>query len=228
MALPIIEVPTFEVELPTTKKKIKMRPFLVKEDKILTIASNGTVEEMIHACQQVVTNCSFGKYDAYKAPLFELQWVFLQLKANSVGNIQEFQLKCGNCEVLTRYELDLLSIDITNIEKTTKNKIKLNESTYLIAKFPSSRELATSEQEDVKLIKSTIEAIYQDGEKYTFENEKEEEVEEFINSLPLSAMEKLEEFYTNAPYIEHVVEYKCKGCDTNNVVSINGYEHFFA
>lgn len=227
MALPTIDVPTFDVEIPTKKEKIKFRPFLVKEDKLLTIANNGTLEEMITACQQVLVNCSLGKYDAFEAPLFELQWVFLQVKANSVGNMQEFKLKCGTCETLTNYELDILTMEIKNQERVNDNKIKLNDDTMIIAKFPSSSELATTEDEDVKLIKSTIEAVYQAGDKYTFENEPEEEVTRFIESLPLNALKKLEEFYTNAPYIEHVVEYKCKGCDTENVVSINGYENFF-
>ena len=228
MALPVIDVPTFDVELPTSKEKIKFRPFLVKEDKILNIASNGTIEEMILACQQVLINCSFGNYDAYKAPLFELQWVFLQVKVNSVGGVQEFRLKCGSCDTETGYNLDLSSIEIQNLEKTHDNKIKLNDDTVIIAKFPSSSELATEEGEDVKLIKSTIEAIYQDGDKYTFDNEPEEEVEKFIDSLPLDALKQLEEFYIDAPYIEHTIEYTCKGCGTENIVSINGYEHFFA
>lgn len=227
MALPTIDVPMFEVELPTTKKKVKFRPFLVKEDKLLTLASNGTLEEMIQTCQQVLVNCSMGEYDAWSAPLFELQWVFLQVKANSVGNIQEFQLKCGSCETLTKYDLDILTMEIQNLEKAQNNKISIGEDMMIIAKFPSSTELATTESEDVKLIRSTIEAIYKDNEKFTFDNESEEDVSNFIDSLPLDAIRKLEEFYMDAPYIEHVVDYTCKGCDTENVVSINGYENFF-
>lgn len=228
MALPTIDVPTFEVEMPTSKQKIKFRPFLVKEDKILTLATNGSIEEMISACQQVLINCSFGEYDAFNSPMFELQWVFLQVKANSVGNIQDFRLKCGECEQYTGYQLDLFSVDIKNIESLKNKEIKLDNNTILLARFPASKEFTKQGASDTHLIKCTIDAIYQNEEKYTFENEPDEEVENFINSLPIEALKKLEEFYLDTPYIEHVVEYTCKGCDKENVVSINGYENFFA
>ena len=96
MPLPQVDVPLFDVKIPTTKEKISCRPFLVKEEKLLVMASeSGSIDDMIKATQQIVTNCSFGKIDGQKIALFELQRIFLDLRSVSISNIIDMSFKCG-------------------------------------------------------------------------------------------------------------------------------------
>ena len=95
MALPQIDVPTFKMKIDSLGKNYKFRPFLVKEEKILVMASESSDKsDMLHAAQQVITNCSYGKIDGEKLPMFEVQKVFLTLRSQSIGNIIELSAKC--------------------------------------------------------------------------------------------------------------------------------------
>jgi hypothetical protein len=229
MSLPQIMHPKFEIKIPSTKEIFEARPFLVKEEKILIMAnSSDDSKEMIRACAQIVTNCTFGKLDASKLSIFDLQHVFLQIKCEASGSKQEFTLTCGACDDTIDYQLDLKSLEIKNLENVNNNKIKADESTVLFLQYPNAMDLVRHDDDESMLVASAIKEIHHDDEVYTLENETIEEILSFIDNLPITALDQIKEFFLNSPYMEHIVEYTCKGCDKNNIVSINGYENFFA
>ena len=136
MALPILETPTFELTIPSTKETFKFRPFLVKEEKLLMLASeSGQFQGMVEACQQVVTNCSFGELDGTKQTMFDLQYLFIQLRSNSVGKDQTFTLTCGGCEKQTPYKLNLEDMEVHGLEDEVNNKITINDTMGLVLKY---------------------------------------------------------------------------------------------
>jgi len=229
MALPVIDVPTFELDVPGIKGKIKFRPFLVKENKILTLATaSEETADMYSACCQVVENCSLGKIEAKSLAMYQLQWIFLQLRSKSVGNIQSFILSCGKCEGQINYDMDLTEFQVIGDPEIVEQKIELSEDTGIMLKYPSA-EVQMNEKEltDIEILLNSIDYVYQGEEIIKPEEETIEEMIEFIDSLPISVLEEAAKFFQNIPSLIHKVDYTCTECDTKNTTVINGYEHFF-
>ena len=228
MPLPQIMHPTFEIKVPSTGEKYTARPFLVKEEKILIMASSSDdTRDMIRACVQIVTNCTFGELDASKLAIFDLQKVFLEIKCQSSGSKQNFTLTCGNCDDSIDYELDLSTLEIKNLENAKNNKVQVDDNMVIFLKYPSSMNLVDYDDDENMLVACGIEEIYYGDERYTLEEETIGEIINFIDNLPVTALDKIKEYFFKSPFMEHIVEYKCKGCDKDNIVSINGYENFF-
>jgi len=230
MALPVIDVPTFDLVIPGIKDKIKFRPFLVKENKILTLAAASEVmEDMYSACCQVVENCSFGEIDARKLAMYQLQWTFLQLRTKSIGNEQSFVLSCGNCNNQINYEMDVSEFEVVGDQENTETKIELSETTGIVLKYPSAEiQMKENELDDIEILLNSISYIYQGEEVINPADETSEEMIEFIDNLPVEVINKASEFFKNIPALIHEVDYECSECNTRNKIMINGYDHFFA
>ena len=133
MALPEIITPTFTIVIPGIKKPVKYRPFLVKEEKLLILASESeTLSERVSACSQVVENCTFGLYNDTNLTMYQLQYLFLKIKAKSVGTIQEFNLTCGSCSSSMRYEMNIEDYKIYGEVDTTKKEFKINDEVSIV------------------------------------------------------------------------------------------------
>ena len=229
MALPVIDVPTFEVEIPAFKEKIKFRPFLVKENKILTLATaSENASDMYKACCQVIENCSFGKLETENLAMFQLQSIFLKLREKSIGGTQEFSLRCGNCEDMINYEMNLSDFELVGDMTNTEKKLEINDGVGIVLKYPSAEvQLSKDELNDTEILINSINYIYNGEEIIRPEEETAEEMIEFIENLPVSALNEAADFFKNIPTLIHKVEYTCRKCDTKNEILINGYEHFF-
>ena len=229
MALPVIDTPTFELEIPGLKGKVKFRPFLVKENKILTLATaSENSDEMYNTCCQVIENCSLGKLEANKLAMFQMQFIFLKLREKSIGNTQEFTLKCGKCDDLINYTMDLNEFKLVGDPTVTEKKLEINSEVGIVLKYPSAEvQLAQKELSDTEILLNSIEYIYNGEEVIRPEEETAEEMLEFIDSLPLHILKEAAEFFTNIPTLIHKIEYKCVKCETKNEILVNGYDHFF-
>ena len=229
MALPIIDVPTFNVEIPGIKGSIRFRPFLVKENKILTLASaSENVEEMYDACCQVISNCSFGTVDAESLAMFQLQSVFIKLREKSIGNTQEFVLKCGKCEDSLSYNMDLTEFKLAGDPSVQEKKIELDDSVGIMLKYPSAKvQLTQDELSDTDILLNSIDYIYNGEDIIKPEEETAEEMIEFIDNLSMSALDEAAQFFQKIPTLIHKINYKCTKCETENNIVINGYDHFF-
>ena len=227
MTLPRIETPMFESNLASTGELIKFRPFLVKEEKILMLASESeNFKDMVNACAQIVTNCAGIK--GHELTMFDLQDLFLKIRSKSVGETADFTLTCGECEKPTPYALRLDEVKVVGLEKPPDNFIKINEEMGVQLRWPTALIAAEiDELTDDELVAKCIDYVVDGEETFSTEGEPAEEVASFVEELPIETMEKMREFFQQMPRIEHVVEYKCPHCETDNKININGYEHFF-
>ena len=126
--LPKVETPKFETVVPSTGKKVEYRPFLVKEEKILMLASESDeYKDMIRACQQIITNCTDGEVLGDDMTIFDMQDLFIRIRSASIGETQEFQLVCGECEKQTAYELELKELTAKGLDNLPDKEIKVGD-----------------------------------------------------------------------------------------------------
>ena len=138
MALPKINTPTYELEIPSTDKKVKYRPFLVKEEKILMIAmESGEQSDIINAVKTIVKECTFGEVDVSNMPMFDVEYIFLNIRAKSVGEISKIQLKCpDDNETFAHVEVDLTEVSV-QVDDGHTNKIELTDEMGIIMQYPT-------------------------------------------------------------------------------------------
>jgi hypothetical protein len=227
MALPTISVPTFDVEVYSTKQKVSMRPFLVREEKILILAAESNQRsDMIRAMQQVVNTCSDGKIDAEKLPFFDLQNIFIKLRSQSIGSNSEFNLICGECGHKTPTTLDLDSINL-QISDNHTNKIMITDDIGVLMKYPTAEVLVNENMPVFDLVVSCVDKIFTKEEVHEASEQTKEEIENFIDGLTSDQFDKIVDFFQTAPKIFHNIEYTCPSCQTENTVVVDGVENFF-
>ena len=229
MALPVIDTPTFELEIPGMKGKFKFRPFLVKENKILTLAvASEDTKDMYSACCQIIENCSFGEIVSKNLAMYQIQWIFIKLREKSIGNTQNFSLSCGQCEDVISYDMDLKDFELVGDINTTEKKIKISDEVGIVIKYPSAEvQLAEDTLSDTEILINCIDYIYSDDEIIRPEEENADELIEFVDNMPVTLLNEAAEFFSNIPSLQHIIEYKCVKCDSENKILVNGYEHFF-
>ena len=235
MPLPKIDVPTFSTELPSTRNQITFRPFLVKEEKILLMANQGEDEvEKINAIKQIVNNCMISELDIEKLPTFDIEWLFLQLRIHSIGDVIDMQFRHSDdsnpCKHITEMKLDLKEVKIQYNPIHNKN-VKITDDITLILKYPTLTAGLLSLTDDntdniIEFLSSGIEFI-QEGEKMheTKDYTKEERIE-FFEQLTQEQMLKVQQFYETSPTIYHEIKYKCSACGSEEIVILRGLQDF--
>lgn len=227
MSIPVIATPTFEVEVYSTKEKIRCRPFLVKEEKILVMAQEqDDKQEMLNAMQDIVTACSNGAVDGHKLPIFDLQNLFLRIRSQSIGGTSEFNLICGECNHRTPFTLNLDSITLKTSEEHT-NKIMLTDDVGVVMKYPSPEDTVNDDIKVFDLVVNCVEQIFTETEVFNASDEPRAEVEKFIDGLTSAQFERITKFFETMPRLEHIVEYTCPNCSKENIVLMDGLESFF-
>ena len=233
MALPKIQSPTFEVVIPSINKSVLFRPFLVKEEKILLMAQQSNDEkDIIKAIKQVVNNCCIEEnFDVEKMALFDLEYLFLKLRARSVNNIIEVVYKDSEDEKEYKFVINLDDVEVKMPKKIDKN-IKINKKSGIIMKYPSA-----SLVDEVKEFKNEIEIlnffilkciqeIYDENDVYPASEQTEKELQEFLDSLDVKTFDKIREFIENIPKLHHTVKYlNAKG--EEKFVTLNTLSDFF-
>lgn len=240
MALPKIDTPIYDLKLPLSKKKIRFRPFLVKEQKNLLMALESNERESIeNNIKQVLQNCTLTeKVDIEKLPVTDVEYYFLQLRARSVGEIVENKYRCDNtvddksCGNIMETSLNLLDIKVEGI-KDTDDVIEISEKISIKLKYPEFSILSKlSKLTDVtditfEMIADSIEYIY-DGEQFYYSHEtSHEELLEFVESLNQKQFSKVEEFFANLPKLQKKIEMKCSRCGFEHKLDVEGLESFF-
>lgn len=231
MGLPQVSLPLFEIEIPPKGDKIDFRPFLVKEEKLLIMASeSGELQDMMKATQQIVTNCSMGKVDGSKLPLFALQKVFMDLRSASISNIIDLNLVCGNCGTIHEHQLDLQDLKITYDEKHV-NPIDM-AGIIINMKYPDAKTLSEMFESDTiedlySVVAKCIEVIYDGDEQINAEDVTHQELLEWVEELPAQQFAGLREFLETMPVLEHSIDFTCGNCSTENTMTMNGYQNFF-
>jgi hypothetical protein len=240
MALPKIDVPIYELDLPLSKKHIRFRPFLVKEQRNLMMAMEADDKDTIEKnIKQVIHNCTLTEnIDIDSLPILDVEYYFINLRARSVGEIVESRYRCENivddkiCNNLMDTKINLLEIKINKkenvddiIQLTDRVSIKFNYPKFSIVGRANRFDSATDMAFD--MIVESIDYIF-DGEQYYYAKETDPaELVEFIENLNREQFEKIEEFFDNLPTLDKQIEMTCKKCGFNHNIVVEGLESFF-
>ena len=233
MTLPVINTPTYELTVPSTKDTLVYRPFLVKEEKILLMAMEEENETQLNrALKQVVNNCTFQKVKVDKLPLFDLEYIFLRIRAKSVGEVAKLQILCeDDGETYVPVEIDLESIEV-EFQEDHNTKIEITDDIGLIMSYPTFEYLDFNvEGSDINklfdIIGSSIHQIYEGEiihEKVDF-NKKE--LKTFLESLTSEQFKKVQHFFETMPRLRHTLEVKNPKTKVTNTVVLEGLNAFF-
>ena len=244
MSLPRIATPNYELTIPSSDKVVHYRPFLVKEEKILLLALESEDESQImNAVTDIINNCVTEDVDAKNLAMFDLEYIFLQLRAKSKGEDLSLEMPCGKCGTAIPFTLNLLDVKVIHTEGHT-NKIELTDNVGVIMKYPSIKlkeglEDGASEVENIfaSLIGS-LDSIWDKDSIYAAKDHTKKELEDFFESLPEKEFTKIQDFFTSMPILKHEIDLKCKAktgkgkekkpCGWKEKKVLEGLQSFFA
>ena len=236
MALPTMDLPTYDLEVPSTKKKIKFRPFLVKEEKVLLMALESENDESIrNAVLQLLKGCISSRIKLEELATFDLEYIFLNIRAVSVGEVVEINVTCQDDEKTNvRYNLNLTDVKVT-FPKVHNNKVMLTDTTGVIMKYPSFNRFVENQfqQKDVDedtvldIIAESIDQIFQGEEVFDSSTTTPKEFLQFVESLTNAQLEKLQTFFETSPRLEHKFKVKNPNTDVESDYTVSGLAAFF-
>ena len=237
MALPKLTTPTYELEVPSTDEKIKYRPFLVKEEKILLIAlESGENKDIISAVKEIVSECTFGKVDLGILPMFDVEYIFLNIRAKSVGEISTLKLLCpDDGETYANVDVNLNDVQV-HVDEGHNNKIELTDEMGIIMTYPNIDSYTKSGITDITasnmldVIGTCILQIYDKKGEEVFEakDQTTKELTEFIEQLNTKQFKDLQQFFDTMPRLKHTVEIKNPKTKVKTKVLLQGLNDFFA
>jgi hypothetical protein len=230
MALPKLDTPTYELILPSTNKPISYRPFLVKEHKILLTLTDANEEEVSRVVRELVDVCTFNKLQVNKLPHFDVEYIFLHLRAKSISEIVEVivNCECGN-KIDATYNIENVSIEK---EPDHSNIIKLTDMYSIEMNYPVFDDVVNvigdgSTDDIIELIANSIKGVYSNDEYYEAQDQTKNELREFVESFTKSQFEKIEKFFTTSPKVVQTIEADCNECGKHNVTKLTGLQNFF-
>ena len=233
MSLPTINVPQYELVLPSTKENIMFRPFLVKEEKILLLAlEDGADKALATALKQIVNNCTFEKLPVDTLPLFDLEFMFLRIRAKSVGEEAELKLLCeDDGETYADVKVPLEKIEVNFPEGHTAD-IKLNDDVSLKMGYPTFELLgmdvnAMDVEKTFELIGSCINQIFEGETVYEKTDWNKKELKEFVDSLTSNQFQELQKFFETMPKLSYDVEFENPNTKKKNKMTLEGLQSFF-
>jgi hypothetical protein len=241
--LPKLDVPIYEVTLPLAGKQIQFRPFLVKEEKILLMAMESKDEEAsILAIKQIINNCVLSDIDVEDLPITDLEFLFLTLRARSIGEVLDLQYKCNNkiknesgeeaeCGNLVKLEINLLDIKPDIPENHTK-KIELTKTMGMVMRYPSFKTMTKTDTPDeveklMGVLVDCIEDIYDAENIYYSKDVPRKEMVEFVEGLTREQFSNVQSFFESFPKLKKQVNFKCPKCGYNEDIFLEGLQSFF-
>jgi rubrerythrin len=240
MALPMMNAPTYNMVVPSTEMTVKFRPFLVKEEKALLIAQQSEdLKVMVDTLKEVVKSCVIDKIDADKLATFDLEYMFTQIRAKSVGEIIELLFPCDvdhgeeNEKARVKVSIDLTKLVVEKQAGHT-NKIDLFGEVGVVMKYPTldvMKKLETVESDNLdsifSVIADSIDYIYEGDEIYHAKEQRKEELIQFLNNLTSEQFLKVQQFFATMPRIKKEVEYDCPVCGKHHKKMLEGMQSFF-
>ena len=250
MALPKVITPEYTIQLKSIKTPVRFRPYLVKEEKLfLTAKESDDPKEMERAILQVIKNCTFGEVDVDSLPTFDVEYLFLQLRAKSVNNVLDLRYECrntlrdksqrtsekddGRCHNMVTLNVNLDDIAITTDEAHTPT-VTLQSGLLVEMSYPSMKVVQsiqtsgeTAEQVTKMLIASMKTITDAEGTAYEVRDYTEAERLEFVDSLPVEDLRSFEAFFTTMPAVRSEVPFHCDKCEHDETVTLQGLTAFF-
>jgi hypothetical protein len=240
MPLPKISTPTFELELPSNGKKIKYRPFLVREEKILIMAlESEDMKQISSAIVQILSDCILTKTTkVQELSTFDIEYLFLNVRAKSVGESVEVNITCPDDEeTQVKMEIDIDTIKVQKNPEHT-NIIKLDDNLSMKLKYPSLdqfvetnfelNENETDVDKSLSMITSCIDIIYDAEDSWNASDSSKKELDEFIEQLNTKQFKEIEKFFTTMPKLSHTVMVKNPKTGVESEVVLEGLASFFS
>ena len=236
MALPQVALPTYELTVPSTGKKLKFRPFVVKEEKLLLLALESNDEKNIEdAVKQLLKGCIQSRVKIDDLPIFDLEFIFLQIRAVSVGEIIEMNVTCkDDNETKVKYNLNLAEVKV-NFPEGHSKKIELSKKMGIVMKYPSMKEFiktsiigsALDADNVLEVIAGCIDQIYDGEEVYDSSTTTKKEFVEFVEGLTNAQFEELQKFFETAPSLSHTFSVINPNTGKESEFIIEGLASFF-
>src|SRR6056300_1229846 len=231
MALPVIETQSYELTLPSADVAVKFRPFLVKEEKVLLQALESQEQK------QIVNACTFGTLNVDDLPTFDLEYVFLQIRAKSVGEIAKLKVLCpDDKKTYADIEIDLSKVEVQVDDKHNNNiVIDENKKIGMIMKYPTLGSIDTEMKIDQKvsakvlfdIIAKSIYQVYEGDKVFNATDYTKDEMTNFIESLDSKTFLKVQEFYDTMPKLMHEIEVENPKTKVKSKVVLQGLTDFF-
>jgi len=232
MPLPKIDMPLYDLTIPSNGEKLKYRPFTVKEEKIMLMARESEdPKEIISAIKQIVSNCIFGaKLD--DLALFDLEYIILNIRSRSVDNVIKFEITDPDTEQQVPVELDLKNVEIQRNEEHD-NVIKISDNYILYLKYPHIDDFFEllmdenpSQERQFEILISCMDKLASEEDVYNFKDFSKQEVDEFVESLNADTLRDMKKFFDTIPTARHEIPYVNSNGDEKTFV-IQGTQSFF-
>tara|TARA_R110001592_G_scaffold302369_1_gene574289 strand:+ start:375 stop:1079 length:705 start_codon:yes stop_codon:yes gene_type:complete len=229
MKLPSVALPKYQIYVPSSGEKVFYRPFVVKEEKVLLIAlESGEYPMIAKAIKDIVDACTYGQLKTDQMPIFDLCYLFLNIRAKSVGETVEPNLICQSCTFKNPIEINLSEIQVMG-DLNKNKKLNLGENVGMVLKYPALNSEEEISGVDISLgsIADCIEMIYEGDNVFKSEDINKKELVEFIENLTHHQFELILEFFADMPRLSHTVKYNCSQCGKENEVTLEGLGDFF-
>ena len=234
MPLPKLKAPTYTLTLPSVDKKVKYRPFVVKDEQILlTAMESGDEESMLNAIRDVVQSCTFDKLDVNNLPQFDLEYVFLRIRAKSVGETSTINVLCPDDQkTYVPVTLNLEEIEC-HVDDSHNNNIKLTDSVGIILGYPNYEMIkglagkSLNSELVIDIVKKSIIQVYDGDTVYESSDFTEKELDEFLDGFTTEALKKIKIFFDTMPRLRHEIEVENPETKVKSKVVLEGLRSFF-
>ena len=234
MALPKLNTVSYDLELPSTGETVKFRPFLVKEQKNLLIAQESEDDKVIeNAFAQIITDCTNGEIDPYQYPLFDIEYLFLQMRAKSVGEKSTIMMTAeDDGETKVPVEIDLSKVSVKT-EVGHSNEVQLTDDIRMVMGYPTLSDMAIPNEAKTEverifvMIKRCVMEIHDGEEIHNRVDISDKELDEFLENMSTEMFEKLSAFFETMPKLKHAVKFTNPKTKAKNEVNIEGLQSFF-
>ena len=232
MSLPTLSIPKYTLTIPSSKKVVQYRPFLVREQKILLLAMNSDNEkEILSAMCEIIKNCVDGISNPEEIPIFDIEYIFMKIRAKSVGESVDVTIQCPKCQAKNNASVDLDSTSVIFDEKAT-TKIMITDNIGVILNYPCLKDAAldidsSSADEIIHYIAKSINCVFDGDVVHTKKDFTTDEIIKFVESFTSGQMEKISYFYNHMPQLKKDIECTCFSCKNEFKVSFEGLRDFF-
>ena len=237
MALPKLnDMSMYSVTIPSLKEEIRIRPFVVKEEKVLLIAmESNDPKQIAMAIVDTIVSCTEGKVDPKKLSAYDVEYLFMQIRCKSVGETSDLRIKCDNCEEQNDVTVNINEIKINN--EIPDKRIKLTDNITIEMKVPSYLEVASNEKivsnetttmdQIFGIIIQSIDCVMTEDERIDFKEIRYEEAEDFLGSMNREQFTKIREYMEQQPTLKHDIQFDCTSCGKHNNITLEGLQDFF-
>lgn len=234
MALPVMATPTFKTKIPSTGQQIEFRPFLVREEKILLMAlEGGDSDEMVGAIKKILDSCILNEYEYEKLATFDIEFLFLKLRAKSVGEVIDIRIGHtgdNECDAKTDVKINIDEIKVEGIKTSKQKTIMLTDRVGVKVRYPSMVDVddANKEEENqvaFNIMARCIDVVFDNDNVY--DDFSVEEMKNWLDTLNQEQFLKISEFFDEIPTLKHKIQWTCKKCGEKDSYEIEGLQSFF-